>query len=62
MFDEADLFRGNQIPQSAKTLVAETAQDDQMFGMPEGPVSFAMVDDALSQALADARQRFQFVR
>src|SRR5262245_17258862 len=62
MFDEADLFRCNQIPQSAKTLIAETAQDDQMFGMPEGSVSFSIVDDALSQALADARQRFQFVR
>lgn len=55
------LFNSHQIPQSPKPLIANSADDDQMFRSAERAEPFAMIDDALGETLSNSRKRFQFV-
>ena len=52
----------NKIANCSKAPVTDSAHNDEMFGTAKGPKLFAVIDDALSQALSDSGQRFQFVR
>lgn len=53
------LLDSDQLSQRAKTLVADSADDDQMFSTPKRSESLAMLNDSFGQALSDTWQRFQ---
>jgi hypothetical protein len=55
-------FNRYQFLKRAKSLVADAADDQQMFGPPERAVLLAVLDYSLSQAMPYSRKRFQFVR
>lgn len=55
------LLDSDQLSQRAKTLVADPADDDQIFSTPKRSESLAMLNDSFGQALSDSRQRFQLV-
>ena len=54
-------FNSHQIPQRPKPSIADSAHNDQMFGAAKGAEPLTVIDNALSQALSDSGQRFQFV-
>lgn len=45
----------------AKALVAETVQQNEMFGPPEGSEFFAVLDNRFGRSLADVWDSLQFV-
>lgn len=59
LLTEPLLFDCNKPAQGAKAMVADAAHQDQMFRSSEWAVFLAMLNDALSQTFADARQRFK---
>ena len=56
---EPGLLNGYQIPQRAKSLVADAAHDDQMLRAAKRAVLFPVFYDALGQGATDAGKFFQ---
>ena len=57
-----DSLDSYQIPQRAKSFVAKSSDDNQMFRPPERAVLLAMLDDALSESRANAGKFLQLFR